>query len=207
MIGYLNGTILWFEEQSIVIEVGGIGYRVQIPASTMKRLPPPGNEIEVFTHLISKDDEISLFGFLERESLLIFKVLLEVSGVGPRLALNILSVIPPMDLLEDISKGESLRLQSVHGVGKKTAARICVDLKEKAKRLLMVKKGKMETESSKKEVSMDENILEDALSALLNLGYKPQEARNAISKIALKKGNISLDKMIKEALKVLSKVK
>ncbi len=207
MIGYLKGTVVDIWEGAVLLDVGGVGYLIEMPSSFLSRLPQAGNTVQIYTNLIIRDDQINLYGFLEKKALMAFRVLLEVSGVGPKLALNVLSVLSPEELIADIAKGDTARIRSVHGVGKKTAARICVDLKEKAAKIL-AKEGmdSSEMESS----SPDEGgsvLADDAISALVNLGYKPNEAKRVTAEILSKEGNIGLDQVITRALQLLSKVR
>ncbi len=208
LIGYLKGTVIETREGSVLLDVGGIGYIVEIPSNALRDLPPSGNEIKLYTEMIIRDDRMNLYGFLDSESLMVFKVLLEVSGVGPRLAMNILSVLNPDDLISDISKAETARIRSVHGVGKKTAARICVDLKEKASKILVQKGDRMSTRDGA-QVAMHEGsqAFEDAVSALVNLGYRPEKAKRVISEILQEGSNVEIHELIKRGLGRLSGVR
>ncbi len=208
MIGFIQGKVIETSDSTVMVDVGGIGYVVEMPRSCLETLPPKGEEIQLFTQLIIRDDRINLYGFLDRKSLEVFKVLIEVSGVGPKLAMNVLSVLAPEQLISDIAKGDTARIRSVHGVGKKTAARICVDLKEKASKLLEGPwAAKVQRSSEAARSSDDSTLQDDAVSALLNLGYRSQEAKRAVSSIIREKGNMEINQLIKEALQVLSKVK
>jgi len=217
MIGYLKGVVTDVKADTVLIEVNGIGYLVQMPISQLDSLPGPGEEFMVYTHLIQRDDSVSLYGFVDDKGLDIFRMLLEVSGVGPRLALNILSVVPVDELIRSISAGDSVRLQAVHGVGKKTAARICVDLKEKAVKYL--RQSGLEPAWPRKDssLSMDEaraGMVEDAISALSNLGYRPSQARKAVMKVLEGQGADNenhktvkdINLLIKSALQLLSRI-
>ncbi len=207
MIGYLKGTIVEVLDDTVILDVGGIGYLIEMPASFLAKLPPLGHEAQIYTRLIVRDDQINLYGFLDKKALLVFKVLLEVSGVGPKLALNVLSVLSPEDLVSDIAKGDTSRIRSVHGVGKKTAARICVDLKEKAAKILAKEGRIVQVTDYNKAGQVDESLLDDAVSALVNLGYRPHEAKRVLSQIVSKHGALEVDKLIKMALQRISKVK
>ncbi len=207
MIGYLKGTVIDIDDGSVVLDVGGIGYLVEMPSSMLSRLPGPGNTLKVYTRLIIRDDQLNLYGFLKKRELKVFSTLIEVSGVGPKLALNVLSVIPPDELLSDIAAGNSTRLRSVHGVGKKTAARICVDLKEKASKILSMSGGVKKTGEDDVLTGTSMPFMDDAVSALVNLGYRPNEAKKAASEILAKKGADGLDDLIKKSLQLLSKVR
>lgn len=209
MIGYLRGTVHRLQSDTVLVEVNGMGYRLRMPLSQMNQLPRKGKELLVYTHLIMKDDSLSLYGFIEERALDIFRMLLQVSGVGPKLALSILSVVSVDDLVRDISVGDSSRLQSVHGVGKKTAARICVDLKEKA--VKYIRDSGIEPKRSEMlqpDAVEAAGLVADAVSALSNLGYRPSEAKRAVMRVLDRQdaaGDINL--VIKSALQALSKVR
>ncbi len=207
MIGYLRGTVYRIQTDTVFMDVNGLGYRLQMPLSQMDQLPRKGEEFLVYTHLIMKDDSLSLYGFIEERALDIFRMLLAVSGVGPKMALNILSVVPVDDLVQGISVGDLSRLQTVHGVGKKTAARICVDLKEKALKYIREsgiepKKGEM-LQSDGVE---DAGLVADAVSALSNLGYRPSRAKRAVRRVLDRQGAGDINLVIKSALQALSRV-
>jgi len=206
LIGYIKGTIVEVLDGTVIVDVGGIGYLIEMPASFLAKLPPVGHEVQIYTRLIVRDDQINLYGFLDKKALLVFGVLLEVSGVGPKLALNVLSVLSPQDLVSDIAKGDTSRIRSVHGVGKKTAARICVDLKEKAAKIL-TQEGHMVQTVDRKDDHLENGLLDDAVSALVNLGYRPREAKRILSEIVSEKEGLEVDKLIKMALQRLSRVK
>ncbi|MGC9022442.1 MAG: Holliday junction branch migration protein RuvA, partial [Dissulfurimicrobium sp.] len=123
MIGYLKGRVerLW-DKRGIILDVNGIGYEIQMPAPAVSRLESIGREITVFTHLVWKEDAVSLYGFEGMEERDMFRMLIEVSGVGPKMALNILSMFTVQELLKTIAGYDIKRLQAIHGVGKKTAA-------------------------------------------------------------------------------------
>ncbi len=204
MIGFLRGKVAVIHAGRVIIEVNGIGYQVQMPFSQLDRLPGPGEPLLVHTHLVHKDDSIYLYGFLEERALDIFRMLLGVSGVGPRLALNILSTVPVDELLASISAGDASRLKAVHGVGKKTAARICVDLKEKAAKYISVMGEPAGEAPAGSRCIADQKVLEDAVSALSNLGYRSSEARKAVMDVTEKGGGPDcLDSIIKKALRKL----
>ena len=207
MIGYLRGTVTRIQSDAVLMDVNGLGYRLRMPLSQMDQLPRKGEEFLVYTHLIMKDDSLSLYGFIEERALDIFRMLLAVSGVGPKMALNILSVVPVDDLVQGISVGDSSRLQTVHGVGKKTAARICVDLKEKA--LKYIKESGIEPkrgEVLQSEGAEDAGLVADAVSALSNLGYRPSQAKKAVMRVLDRQGAGDLNLVIKFALQALSRV-
>jgi Holliday junction DNA helicase RuvA len=200
MIAHLDGILIQKTTQSVIIDNGGIGYEVFVPLSTFYALPDKDERVglHIYTHV--REDALILFGFrtpLEKE---IFLMLISVSGIGPKLAINILSGIGPDDLLEAMAHGDALRLQSIPGVGKKTAERIALELREKA----LGVRGDLEAPPAKIVTDEDKRIFDDALSALLNLGYPPKSARRAVEKALNRVKNVSLENLIKEALKLLA---
>ena len=186
--------------QSIIIDNAGIGYEVFVPLSTFYNLPDKDEEtrLHIYTHV--KEDALMLFGFqtpLEKD---IFQLLISVSGIGPKLGINILSGIGPEELLGAIARKDAVRLQTIPGVGKKTAERIALELGEKAQLIM----GDMEPTIPKVVVSADKKVLDDAISALLNLGYSAKLAKNAVGKAHSSNEDSSLESLIKEALRVLA---
>lgn len=200
MIAHLDGILIQKTTQSVIIDNGGIGYEVFVPLSTFYALPDKDERVglHIYTHV--REDALILFGFnspLEKE---IFLMLISVSGIGPKLAINILSGIGPDDLLEAMAHGDALRLQSIPGVGKKTAERIALELKDKALRV----RGDSEAPPAKIVTDEDKRIFDDALSALLNLGYPPKSAKRAVEKALNRVKDVSLENLIKEALRLLA---
>ena len=188
MIGLIRGLLLKRMGTSVLVDCNGVGYEVVVSDSSMERLPAPEREVTLFTHLVWKDDGVTLYGFLEEEEREMFRILIQVSGVGPRMAMNCLSVLGPVELLKALSSGDVRRLQAVSGIGKKTAARLCVDLKEKAKRLLNTGAGTaigfgFKGDEEEHVIQGHGDLWHEAYSALFNLGYRPQEIRRALSAV------------------------
>lgn len=184
----------------VVLNNSGIGYEVFVPLSTFYALPDVGEEVglHVYTHV--REDAISLFGFhtlLEKQ---VFTMLITVSGIGPKLATNVLSGIGPDELLHAMARGDAARMQSIPGVGKKTAERIALELKEKALKLL----GEGEPLAAPLVPKEDKKLYEDALSALVNLGYPPKAAKNSVERARSLLEEPSLEAWIKEALRLLT---
>ncbi len=185
--------------QAVIIDNGGIGYQVLVPLSTFYALPDEDCPVSLHIHTYVREDALLLFGFhtgLEKE---IFLLLISVSGIGPKLALNILSGIGPDELLEAMARGDALRLQSIPGVGKKTAERIALELKEKALRTM----GDRPTSPVPAAAGADKGIMDDAVSALLNLGYPAKSAKLAVDKACSGLDPLTLEGLIKQALKML----
>lgn len=199
MIAFLKGNLLKKTTETLIIDNGGIGYEVIAPLSTFYALPEEGEEVSLHIYTHVREDAFILFGFKTTLEKNIFRLLISVSGIGPKLATNILSGIGPDILLEAIGAGDLVRLQSIPGVGKKTAERIILELKDKAQKL-----GTDLITPSRIAVFKDKTISEDALSALLNLGYTSKAARIAVDKAMSNVSDASLEVVIKEALRLLS---
>jgi Holliday junction DNA helicase RuvA len=200
MIAHLTGLLFGKTPQSIVVEAGGIGYEVFVPLSTFYSLPEKNERVNLHIYTHVREDALLLFGFHTKLEKDLFRMLITVSGIGPRLALNILSGIGPQDLSEAIGQGDSVRLRAIPGVGKKTAERITLELKDLASQILAP-----QTELSPLTmVEGDRPIDEDALSALLNLGYPSKVAKQAIEKAHSRVEERTLEGLIKEALRILA---
>jgi len=200
MIAHLNGTLSAKTTQAVIIDTGGIGYQVLVPLSTFYALPDEDNPVSLHIHTYVREDALLLFGFhttLEKE---IFLLLISVSGIGPKLALNILSGIGPDELLEAMARGDALRLQSIPGVGKKTSERIALELKEKALRAM----GDRPVSPRPTDAGENKMVMDDAVSALLNLGYPAKFAKSAVDKACPGLDSVTLEGLIKEALKMLA---
>ncbi len=205
MIGFIRGKIVYKWETGVLVDVHGVGYEVHMPGSMVAALPSSSAEEILHTHLVWREDTVTLYGFDTRETRDMFRLLLDVSGVGPRLALNILSMLSARELIEILARGENKRLQAVHGVGKKTAARLCVDLKERAKNILgrdiLISSDTAEGAG----IPARGNVMGDALSALVNLGYRTREAQEALLKVQDQPGgDLELEDLVKKALKILA---
>jgi Holliday junction DNA helicase RuvA len=200
MIAHLSGQLFKKSTQSVIIEAGGIGYEVFVPLSTFYALPEIGERVNlhIFTHV--REDALILFGFytnLEKE---LFLMLISVSGIGPKLSVNILSGIGPQELLKAMGRGDAVRLQAIPGVGKKTAERIALELKDRASRIIGLEEIPLEPVME----AADRRLIDDSLSALLNLGYSRKSAGRAIEKAQSVVKEMSLEGLIKEALKLLA---
>ena len=199
MIAHLSGQLFKKTTQSVIIDTGGIGYEVFVPLSTFYALPETDERVNlhIFTHV--REDALVLFGFHTRLEKDIFLMLISVSGIGPKLSVNILSGIGPQELLKAMARGDAIRLQAIPGVGKKTAERIALELKDRASRII-----------GREEIPMaavpeeDKRLIDDSLSALLNLGYSQKSAGQAIEKARSVIKEMSLEGLIKEALRILA---
>lgn len=171
MIRGLKGILKRKEGRAVVVGVGGFDLRVAVPLGTSDRLPAPGGEVELFTYLHLKEGGVELYGFLSEPELQFFEALLTVTGVGPRSALSILGVAPAEQLMATISRGEVDLLQKSSGIGRKTAERIVLELKDKL--------GERGGEEVTGLMEADSDILE----ALMSLGYRRDKAKEAVKKI------------------------
>lgn len=198
MIARLKGKIISKSPDFIIVDVNGVGYQVFIPLSTFYELTDQEETVSLHIHTHVREDSLQLYGFLTLEEKTMFLGLTGVSGIGPKLAINILSGIGVLDLEKAIVSGDVRRIVSIPGVGKKTAERIVLELRDK------VAKKANETIQSAPAVNLRDQLYSDALSALTNLGYKRAEAENALDKI--RKGSeesISLEELLKRGLRVM----
>ena len=201
MIARIRGILSYKSLSHIVVDVQGIGYRIFVPLTTFYELPETGQSVSlnIYTHV--KEDALHLFGFHTLEGQGIFQMLISVSGIGPKLALNILSGIALPEFIEAVTKGNLSRLVAIPGVGKKTAERMVLELRDK---MLKIDVGGIEAEGARSPEGV-EVMKQDALSALVNLGYKQAAAKKSIDKVvAGSSGDLSLGVLLKEALKQLS---
>jgi len=205
MISWLKGVLLEKATGELTLDVGGVGYHVFIPLSTYYTLPETGEELSLHVHTHVREDLISLYGFsnnLEREW---FRHLIRVSGIGPRLAINILSGISAEELKMALASGDASRLQAIPGIGKKMAARMTVELKEISPTLTAPASP---SEDPGLSISSPSSIFMDAVSALVNLGFNPQLSSKTVREILNGPGgkvNGSLASVIKRALKNLQR--
>ncbi|MGD8385975.1 MAG: Holliday junction branch migration protein RuvA [Desulfobacteraceae bacterium] len=203
MIAHLRGTLIDKDPRAVVIENGGVGYEVVVPLSTFYDLPEEKEEVSLHIHTHVREDALMLFGFRTRMEKTLFLLLVSVSGIGPRLAVNTLSGIGPDELLEAMSVGDAVRLQAIPGVGKKTAERIALELKDRAVSLKQ-EKTPAGTSFPGGGPLHDATAFEEAVSALVNLGYPARSARAAVEKASSRIGKAPLEGLIKESLRVLS---
>ncbi len=188
MIDYLEGILRYKSPTFIVVDVGGVGYKVNLSLSSYNLLPPEGSQIKINTYLHFREDGLALYGFLAKEERDFFLLLISISKIGPKSALRMLSRVSSSELKKAIKRGDLTTLTDIPGIGKKTAQRLILELKERI--------GEEEPlEPSKEE------LVKDALSALVSLGYTRNEARKAVREvISSSKEEMDLTRVIKEAL-------
>lgn len=192
MIAQLAGALAQKSPDHLVIDVQGVGYQVFVSLNAFYRLPEPGDRVNLLIHTHVREDALQLYGFLDREEKDLFQLLLGVSGIGPRLAINILSGTPAHELQQALEAGDLVRLTAIPGIGKKTAERLVVELRDKVKLL----KGAREGDNGRRATGVEA----EATSALLNLGYRRNEAERAV-KAACAGGAADLESVIRSALK------
>ena len=206
MIACLKGELFHKTPEKVIVMVGGVGYEVFLSASSLERMPSLGEEVflHAFTHV--REDILSIFGFMDADEKEMFLLLITVSGVGPKLALGILSGISPNDLARSIASKDVTRLTGLSGVGKKTAARLCLDLKDKVGFIATGDDGLPDFETEGKVAG---SIESDVISALVNLGYPQNRAVNAL--VAVKRrlepeklSDIRVEELIRETLRSLA---
>ena len=194
MIAHLIGKLIYKSPDHSIVDVKGIGYKIFTPLSTYYVLPKTGESVTLHIHTRVREDELKLFGFLTEEEQTIFEKLITINKVGPKLALGILSGMSPENLLTAIMNNDAARLSSIPGVGKKTAERLTLEMKDKLSDLTFEMAHQQDTE-------VPEGPYEDALSALVNLGYKKPQAEKSLKSAYNKIGkDSSLEDLIKESL-------
>jgi Holliday junction DNA helicase RuvA len=170
LIALLGGTVAVRRSDHVVVDCGGVGYRLSVSGETLRHVPAIGNEVRLHTHLIVREDALTLYGFATEEERELFLMLLGVQSVGPKVALAVLSGGPPRELLRALAAGDSARLQAVPGIGKRTAERIIVELREK------VGAAGLEAQETPIRVLVGDDPRHLARDGLLGLGYSVQEA-------------------------------
>lgn len=193
MIGRLSGVLLEKNPPQVLIDVGGVGYEVDVPMSTFYNLPKIGEKVALYTQLIVREDAHLLYGFGTEAERATFKQLLKVSGVGPKVGLAVLSGMSVNDLAEAVATQESGRLVKVPGIGKKTAERLLLELKDRLKVDVRITVGGDAAKPSS---------AADILNALISLGYNEKEALYAVKQLS---GDVGVSDGIRQALKLLSK--
>lgn len=200
MIARISGQLIYKSLSHVIVDAHGIGYRVFVPLTTFYELPDTKNPVTLHIHTHVKDDAINLFGFYSSEEKVVFQLMISVSGIGPKLAMNILSGISASDLIRAVSQGDVNRLVRIPGVGKKMAERIILELKDKMMKLDLYESIDKDDSS----ISTDE-MKGDALSALINLGYKNPGAKMALDRIVSESPKpMTLEVLLKKALRILS---
>ncbi|MBN2058035.1 MAG: Holliday junction branch migration protein RuvA [Candidatus Saganbacteria bacterium] len=198
MISHLKGTLEHIDKNHLVIDVGNIGYQVFVSGGTLARLPKIGDNLHLYTYQVVREDDISLYGFLTKEERNLFRLLLSVSGIGPKASMAIISAFPIDKIVAAITQADVDLISTVPGIGKKTAQKLVIELKEKVAKAYAIKPA-----DTAVGIKGDQPVIQDAIAALISLGYSPREARETILKsdIDLSSGNV--EAILKQALKSL----
>lgn len=205
MYAYLKGTLEEITEDNIVVEVGNIGYNVKVSTTTADLLPPLGNEVKIYTYTLVREDTFSLYGFLTRDDLEIFKKLITVNGIGPKGGLAILSVMSADALRFAIMAGDAKSIAKAPGIGNKTAERVILDLRDKVS-LEDTLQGLGESTGGAGTVSggagIDNAMKKEAIEALVALGYSVSDATAAVKKVEVTE-ETTVESILKMALKYM----
>ena len=200
MIAFVKGRLAEVELDRVIIDVGGVGYNVFVSSYTISRLPLEGNEVKLYTYLNVKEDLMQLYGFLSKDELRIFKLLIGVNGIGPKGGLGILSYLTPDDLRFAVMSNDVKAISAAPGIGKKTAEKLILELKDK---LGSIEPEEVTTsESVTGNVSFSREIQTEAVQALVTLGYGSTEALRAVTNVMTEQEE-SVEEILKKALKFL----
>lgn len=199
MIGRIRGKLLEKHAPELLVDVSGVGYEIQAPMTTIYQLPAPGETVELFTHLVVREDAHLLFGFASQRDRALFRALIKVNGVGPKLALTILSGMDAQDFVRCVRDNDGAGLVRLPGVGKKTAERLLIEMRDRLHDWSA--DGLAVAEGSAQLPPRAGDKLLDAESALVSLGYKPQEATRMIAAVSKADANLTSEQLIRAALK------
>jgi holliday junction DNA helicase RuvA len=195
LIAHLRGRLLRKQPQEVVVDVAGVGYRATIPVSTFYRLGDEGSEVSLLVHTHVREDALALFGFLTAVEQDLFEKLISVAGVGPKLAINVLSGIETPDLVSALKSSDLARLTRIPGVGKKTAERLVLELRDKMKAIVPA----AEEAPAGATTSRD-----DLVSALVHLGYSRPEAERGVERALKEDGTGRFEDLLRRTLRILS---
>lgn len=199
MISYIRGELVSFEKDKVIVDVGGVGFGIYMPAQAMGRLPGVGKEVKLYTYLNVKEDAMQLFGFATRDALEIFKLLIGVNGIGPKGGLSILSKLSPDDLRFAVLAKDIKAISSAPGIGKKTAEKLILELKDKLQIGDALEKRSDGADAS---VVVGHEVTSDAVNALTALGYGSTEALRAVRQVEIQE-DTTVEEILKSALKFL----
>jgi Holliday junction DNA helicase RuvA len=201
MIGRLRGVLIEKKAPNLLVDINGVGYEVEAPMSTFYELPKIGEEVILFTHLVVREDAHLLFGFIKESDRALFRSLIKVSGVGGKMALALLSGMSSRDFITTVKSNDIASLTRIPGVGKKTAERLIIEMRDRLKDLLP-DAATSEIPSSIASDALPPDEIKDAVSALIALGFKPPEASRMVSGINTK--GLASEEIIRQALQSVS---
>lgn len=203
MYSFLSGILAEKSLTSVTIDVNGIGFQLSVPLSTAQKLPQVGDQVKLLVHHVVREDAQLLFGFATEEERSLFKLLLSISGIGPKLAITVLSGLGIGELKKAIVDGSVPALTAISGIGRKTAERLIIELREK-----VVIEGRAEESKTGAILSKNEALVEDSIRALVSLGYSKQSAKAAIQKVLAGRDHsrLNAESLIRESLKQIQYV-
>lgn len=201
MIGRVSGILLEVKPPELLVDVHGVGYEINAPLSTIFSLPHKGEPVQLLTHLAVREDAHVLYGFGTEQERVLFRALIRINGVGPKLALGILSGMETRSFIEAIRAQDASMLVKIPGVGKKTAERLIIEMKDRLDALGSEGAAIMARPEAELEIAPDDSPIQDAESALIALGYKPAQASKAVN--AVFENGMSSAETIRAALKQL----
>lgn len=193
MIAFVKGVLESVEEGDIIVENQGIGYRILVPGSVLQSLPAVGTEVKIYTYMHVREDAMQLFGFLTKDSVSMFKLLITVSGIGPKGALSVLTALDTDSLRLAIMAGDAKTIAKSPGIGKKTAEKVILELRDKIKTEDVL--------SGMQKNSLEDSVFAEATEALMALGYSASQAREAVA--VVHKPDMSVEELLKQSLKVI----
>jgi holliday junction DNA helicase RuvA len=206
MIGSIRGILLEKQPPEVLIEAGGVGYEIQVPMTSFYQLPEVGQEVSLCVHFVVREDAQLLFGFANKQERAVFRELIKASGVGPKLALTILSGMNAAQFMQAVSMDDVTGLTKLPGVGKKTAERLVIELRDRLNKLSVAPSntaafGRVSNLPVENTFLQSNDVKEDALSALIALGYKPAQGSKVINSVF--KADMSSETLIREALRAM----
>ena len=206
MIAHLSGTLLSKQATSVIVDVGGVGYEVSIPLSTFYDLEDPGSAVQlrIYTHV--REDVIQLYGFKTARERELFLKVISVTGIGPKLGITLLSGMSADEMIASIRTNNLARLTLIPGVGRKTAERLIMELREKVAELSSAQLEEELGAKSEADAPTEDTVRADALSALLNLGYQRSAAEKSIDAALGEGGDVSVEAILRRSLKKLARV-
>lgn len=204
MIAFIKGELADITEDGIIVENSGIGYDIRVPLSVMNQLPAIGGRIKIYTYTYVREDDLKLYGFLSKDDLWVFKLLITVNGIGPKGALGILSAITPDDLRFAVLADDVKAISKAPGIGSKTAAKLILELKDKLKLEDAFEKRLTQEDAADydKEKGAAARIRKDAIEALTALGYSETEALKAVRQVAVTE-DTKVEEVLKQSLKAI----
>lgn len=200
MISYIRGELVFIEKDKVIVDVNGVGFGIFMPERAMGLLPQTGNEVKIYTYLNVREDAMQLFGFLTRDDMEVFRLLIGVSGIGPKGGLSILSCLSADDLRFAVMSGDAKAISAAPGIGKKTAEKLIIELKDKLDIEEILNHSAEEPAGAAGDSSTSE-VQAEAVQALVALGYGSTESLKAVKKVDLE--NAAVEDVLKAALKHL----